>query len=472
MKTQCQWQTRIGHLATQLILFGLLLLLVITVFAFRHTTWRWHGEFAGLPLSLPVADILHFATTPLGGRLLDERSFTTRYGIVDIHWQDSERQLHLRCAPCRVEAPGLADRAIEIKSIAINARRFGNVLWGQIDVDGLLIYWSAVLGDDDLSLTATFAATPLAKLYALLGTAIPENAIAQIDGDVGAQFDLQLPSGDSHVSVKTHGLRVAGLGTERLRGVIAPATHTGQANDVGNIHQHKAKATTGAGRRYLRRAIIAAEDQHFFEHAGYDIQAITASFATNVNQRRIQFGASTLTQQLAKMLFVGDERSYIRKLRELLYAVEMERTLGKAQILDLYLATAPWGKNLVGADAAARYYFGKSSEDLTIAEAAWLAAMLRNPERALKEPETQNQRSRWIISSLRGIRARQRVVALCELKKVSTTITAGNKRNTQNANSTPLRSHKFALIEHSQQPSRNAGAESYGFQLSSNACRI
>lgn len=405
-------------------------MLLLIVFAFRHTTWRWHGELAGLPLSLPVADILHFATTPLAGRLLDERSLTTPYGIVHFNWQDNERQLQLRCAPCRVAAPGLAERAIEIESIAINAQRFGNVLWGQIDVDAMRVDWSAVLNDDSLSLTGTLAQTPLATICALLGTAIPENTIAQIDGTVAVQFDLQLPSGASHVSAQTQGLRVSGLDTERLRGIAARVIP-------------KTKAASGAGRSYLRSAIIAAEDQHFFNHAGYDIQAITASFATNINQRRIQFGASTLTQQLAKILFVGDERTYVRKLRELLYAVEIERTLGKAQILELYLATAPWGKNLFGADAAARYYFGKRSDSLSIAEAAWLASMLRNPERAVADHSSTLQRGRWIIASMRGIRARQRKGALRALQKVSTTMLADQHVNAPKANGAKQKMVRF-----------------------------
>src|SRR5262249_54768926 len=93
-------------------------------------------------------------------------------------------------------------------------------------------------------------------------------------------------------------------------------------------------------------------------------------------------GASTLTQQLARMLYTGGERTAIRKLRELLYAVEMERTLGKQRILELYLNSVDWGPGLCGARLAAHTYFGKAPSKLSALEAAWLAASLHQPQRA------------------------------------------------------------------------------------------
>ena len=95
-------------------------------------------------------------------------------------------------------------------------------------------------------------------------------------------------------------------------------------------------------------------------------------------------GGSTLTQQLAKLTLTGDERSATRKLRELLYAVEMERTLGKARILQLYLAVAPWGDGVCGAERAAQVYLGKSAAKVGPVSAAWLVSLLRNPEAQLQ----------------------------------------------------------------------------------------
>jgi membrane peptidoglycan carboxypeptidase len=102
--------------------------------------------------------------------------------------------------------------------------------------------------------------------------------------------------------------------------------------------------------------------------------------ALHSNQRTARLrGASTLSQQVAKLLVAGGERSPLRKLRELLYAVEMEQTLGKARILRLYLDNAPWGAGVCGAQAAAHTYFGTNANQLNKSQAAWLAAILRNP---------------------------------------------------------------------------------------------
>ena len=128
----------------------------------------------------------------------------------------------------------------------------------------------------------------------------------------------------------------------------------------------------------LARAVLAAEDQRFFEHPGYDMVELKHALHSNQRTARLR-GASTLSQQVAKLLVAGGERSPLRKLRELLYAVEMEQTLGKARILRLYLDNAPWGAGVCGAQAAAHTYFGTNANQLSKPQAAWLAAILRNP---------------------------------------------------------------------------------------------
>ena len=111
----------------------------------------------------------------------------------------------------------------------------------------------------------------------------------------------------------------------------------------------------------LARAVLAAEDQRFYQHPGYDLREMTQALHHNQQEDATLRGASTLSQQVAKLLVTGGERSPVRKLRELLYAVEMEQTLGKARILRLYLNQAPWGATVCGAQAAAYTYFGKSA---------------------------------------------------------------------------------------------------------------
>lgn len=134
--------------------------------------------------------------------------------------------------------------------------------------------------------------------------------------------------------------------------------------------------------------------------------------------RVMERGASTLSQQVAKLLVTGDERSPARKLRELLYAVEMERTLGKARILRLYLDHAPWGAHgLCGAEAAAAHYFGVRAHELTPGQSAWLAAMLHNPvkeaERWAATGQINLPRAQWVVLGLRGV-TRQRKLELAE----------------------------------------------------------
>ena len=129
----------------------------------------------------------------------------------------------------------------------------------------------------------------------------------------------------------------------------------------------------------LTSAVLAAEDDAFYLHPGFDVAAILAATEYNRIQGSNKHGGSTITQQMAKNLFLSSDRTFHRKYLELLYAVLMERYLGKERILELYMNYAQWGKNIFGCEAASRYYFKKSSRNLSITEAARLAAVLAKP---------------------------------------------------------------------------------------------
>lgn len=129
----------------------------------------------------------------------------------------------------------------------------------------------------------------------------------------------------------------------------------------------------------LTSAVLAAEDDAFYLHPGFDIAAILAATEYNRIQGSNKHGGSTITQQMAKNLFLSSDRTFQRKYQELLYAVLMERYLGKERILELYMNYAQWGKNIFGCEAASQYYFKKSSRNLSINEAARLAAVLAKP---------------------------------------------------------------------------------------------
>ena len=132
---------------------------------------------------------------------------------------------------------------------------------------------------------------------------------------------------------------------------------------------------------HLRRAVVAAEDASFFIHEGFDWEGMKDAALYNLEQGALKRGGSTITQQLAKNLYLSSERSIFRKAQEALITRSLEHHLTKERILELYLNVAEWGMGVYGAEAAARHHFRKSASELTEDEAAWLAAILPSPRR-------------------------------------------------------------------------------------------
>jgi len=132
---------------------------------------------------------------------------------------------------------------------------------------------------------------------------------------------------------------------------------------------------------YLRNAVLIAEDSAFFQHSGYDLEQLKESAKRNWRDKRFARGASTITQQLAKNLYLSTSRNPLRKIREFFIAQEMERDLTKQRIFEIYLEVIDWGDRSYGIEPAARSYFGKSASELLPEEAAILAAMIPNPRR-------------------------------------------------------------------------------------------
>ena len=132
---------------------------------------------------------------------------------------------------------------------------------------------------------------------------------------------------------------------------------------------------------HLKRAVVAAEDARFRDHEGFDWEMIQKAIARNEESGRVVAGASTISQQLAKNLFLSSERSWLRKGEEALITWMLEDALTKRRILELYLNYAEWGEGVFGAEAAARYHFGVPASALTAEQAAWLAVILPSPHR-------------------------------------------------------------------------------------------
>lgn len=129
----------------------------------------------------------------------------------------------------------------------------------------------------------------------------------------------------------------------------------------------------------VRFATVAAEDAHFYSHPGIDVIAIIRAGITNLQKGEIDQGASTITQQLARALFLTREKTWVRKAREAILAIKIERQFSKDEILDLYLNAVPYGSNAYGIEAAAKTFFGKSTKELTLDESAILAALPNAP---------------------------------------------------------------------------------------------
>jgi len=132
---------------------------------------------------------------------------------------------------------------------------------------------------------------------------------------------------------------------------------------------------------HLKRAVLVSEDINFFSHEGFEVAEIKAALKEAIDERDLPRGASTITQQLAKNLWLSPSRNPLRKLREALLTRQLERTLSKKRIFELYLNVVEFGPGVWGAEAASRRYFGKEARTLSEEEAARLAAALPSPER-------------------------------------------------------------------------------------------
>ena len=353
--------------------------------------WTMRVPIAGrLGIDISVPRVLQLATDPAVSRWLHRRTVSTPAGDLRFTWQRPNQTLVVRCAPCTLRVPGLGAEPIALPTATLSLHRDADRrLSGQLASGGVVLPWQAQLTRQGIDLRGELAPTPIAEIAALFAAQVPELRRARIEGDVSAHWRIDWPTGRWTVRPHLEAFAVEGLGTASLAGARLPA-------------RCAVPPGTRAPSPWLARAVVAAEDQRFFEHPGYDLAAAMLAFDSNqaatadpalpvrwwrplgggakgASGGSHLSGGSTLTQQLAKIAITGDERSAARKLRELLYAVEMERTLGKARILELYLALAPWGDGVCGAEQAAQRHFGKPAHALDPIEAAWLASLLRNP---------------------------------------------------------------------------------------------
>jgi monofunctional biosynthetic peptidoglycan transglycosylase len=132
---------------------------------------------------------------------------------------------------------------------------------------------------------------------------------------------------------------------------------------------------------YLVKAVLIGEDDKFWRHEGFDYEAIEKAIEKDIKAKRFKLGGSTISQQLAKNLYLSPSKNLFRKAAEAFITWRMEKVLSKRRILEIYLNVVEWGEGIFGAEAASQHYFGKSSSDLSPEDAARLAAVLPNPRR-------------------------------------------------------------------------------------------
>ncbi|MDX1670479.1 MAG: monofunctional biosynthetic peptidoglycan transglycosylase [Limnobacter sp.] len=158
---------------------------------------------------------------------------------------------------------------------------------------------------------------------------------------------------------------------------------------------------------HLKRAVIAAEDSGFTQHHGVEWKAIESALERNLERGKVTHGGSTITQQLAKNLFLSPERSYIRKAQELVIALMIEATWSKQRILEVYLNVVEWGNGVFGAQAAALHYYGVGAGALGSYQSARLAGMLPSPRYF-----DRNRGSQFLARKTGTIQARMHMVAI------------------------------------------------------------
>ncbi len=153
----------------------------------------------------------------------------------------------------------------------------------------------------------------------------------------------------------------------------------------------------------LKHAVMTSEDDTFYRHHGVDWDSVEVAATKDWEKKRLVYGASTITQQLARNLYLSPSKNPLRKLKEMLIARRLERVLGKRRIFELYLNVAQWGKGIYGCEAASQAYFGKPCADLSPEEAVAMAVILPSPDR-----HNPAKGGRYVERNMRRIIARMR----------------------------------------------------------------
>ncbi|CAN5293227.1 hypothetical protein BH10PSE18_BH10PSE18_25030 [soil metagenome] len=372
--------------------------------------WSTRVDLGPMDVEIGVPTALRLLTSPWVAQRLSGRTFDTRAGPVRLVWDEGGQSLEASCTLCSVAMASLGPRPLRFDGVFVTVRRDGNLLSGRIHAVPLsgtvttpvpfTAAWTGRLSQQTVQLHIDAADAPVAQWYVVLAPQISELMRARVGGTMAFAADFNLPD----CSVSLHPLlsqfTVSGLGSDALL----------RARPVCGAPAQLAADS------WLARAVMAAEDPRFLTNPGYELGELALSSDGAARKGQPAHAGGTLTQQLARLLIQGQsqggQRSSEDRLRELLYAVDMEQSLGKARILQAYLDSAPWGAGVCGAEAAARLYFKRSARSLEPAQAVWLAAMLHDPDAELarwRQTGLPNAaRTKWVAEGVRGLSRPQR----------------------------------------------------------------
>ena len=354
------------------------------------------------------------AEIPVG----DNLSIPTPWGTVTAFLSPTESgttvDAHCACTFTHDALGGTLSARVRAQGALTDSTFSGTVSSGKISAQV-----EATVGGTSLaSGTFTVPETPIADIYAALAEIVPEADRADMRGKMSAKGDFTLVPLTFHVEPKVEGFAVEGLVGPEYR--VGPIQFTGRDEDKNPVLVRSGEGTAGwmALAEFgpmLPMAVVAAEDAGFYSHVGYDLSGMSAAAKDNEKAGKIARGGSTLSQQLAKNLFLTPERTYARKLREILYAVEMERELGKDRILELYLNVVEWGPHVRGGLPASEAYFLKKPAGLLPEEAAFMSSILRNPrggwEKQYVGGRVETRRLKWILDNMRALTPEDRLAA-------------------------------------------------------------
>jgi len=380
----------------------------------------WHGTLRPLDLEGPEGWLRR---TAAGIDLQLRRSFDVGFagGELDVAVDPATSLARILVRSPWVRHELLGPEAVRVADADLRLEPGGHLegTWGGAEVTADL---SPIFGGTGPA-RVSVRGLPFAELVGWFADRIPEVRRATVEGTIGVTADVALEPLAWRLNGEAEGLRARGVSSD-MDALRAGNFHWQVRTASGGVRTLTPRPWTTLERaHWLGPAVIAAEDARFYSHDGYDVEQVNDALATWAHEGGTLRGGSTITQQLAKNLYTGDERTLVRKLRELLYALDIEGTLPKDRILETYLNVVELGPEVYGVANASQLYFLKDPQALSPKEAAFVASLLPAPKKGYE-------------AALRGKAPAARVDAILENMKDGGALSAADLAK---AKAAPLR---------------------------------